>query len=145
MKKNCFVLAIVFALMFSSCGYSQEDLEKSRSEGYAKGYSDGRYDCLAESEIDINLIYEEGYNDGYTYGTFKNHCDIMDELHNIIEDAETYVSDNSEWSLYEAMQIVGLIHGYMVSYDPSEKSTQQEYYDAIDSLYLFAEYFDSLK
>ena len=64
------VLVVCLALfVLSSCGYSQDDLDRARAESYeeglAAGYQSGYEDGFSEGKSDG---YSEGKSDGYTDG-----------------------------------------------------------------------------
>lgn len=51
--KRILLMLLIITFIFSACGYSQEDLDKARNDGYAQGYDEG---------------YEKGHLAGYREG-----------------------------------------------------------------------------
>lgn len=73
MKKIFLLVCVVITIMFTSCGYSKEDLIRAENEAYQEGFEEG-YD-LAKYEDKGELerfkseygdaAYQAGYEDGY--------------------------------------------------------------------------------
>ena len=76
MKKVVYLLCLIVAMMFASCGYSEEDLARAEYEGYQEGFKEGynlaKYEAVGEIERAINenneAAYEYGYDQGYDAG-----------------------------------------------------------------------------
>ena len=145
MKRTLFLWCFVMAILLTSCGYSQEDLDAARASGYEDGYIDGYYNAQVECADETSSARDYGYDEGYSDGYDDGYTESKYNLEAAKSDAERYARNNSEWSLYEALQIVGIVHGYMETDDPTDAPTQREYLDAIDTLYLFGDFFDARK
>lgn len=63
--KRVIVLCLIFTLIFSGCGYTENDLNAAREEGYKVGYEIGYEEG---KEDGFNEGNEEGYNKGYDDG-----------------------------------------------------------------------------
>lgn len=69
MKRAFCIVACIFLL--SGCGYSEDDIERAKNDGYEMGYSDGYDDGYdrgweaKEEELLFEPSYEDGYSEGY--------------------------------------------------------------------------------
>lgn len=75
MKKSFLLVCVVITIMFTSCGYSKEDLARAESKGYAAGFEEGydlaKYEAKGELESAMynqDSAYEAGYERGYEEG-----------------------------------------------------------------------------
>lgn len=133
MKNKLLALLLIFSVFLTSCGYSKADLEAARQAGYNDGYYDGRTDTLSECE--------EAFAQGYDEGCSDTISDLDSIFAEVVEEIESDVRDKANCTVYEALQIVGVRHGHMRS--DGTWDSYEEYLEAIDTLYFFADYFDS--
>ena len=138
MKKFISVFTVFILLVFSL-------LSCSPKKTYDDGFEDGYSEASSKYEDHYSRGVESGYDIGYDEGYATAEADHEKDILNAVERACRYASYNSEWGLYEALQIVGVRQGFMSLGDGSEMPTDQEYTDAIKTLYLFCEFFDSEK
>lgn len=139
MKKLIIVLvSLALVVCLVSCGNI-----RTYDDGFEDGYEEGFFDATLE----FDHVYSRGFDNGYEIGFEDGYISAEDEheydVQSAAERADMYASYNSEWSVYEALQIVGVKHGFMSPGEDTDMPTNQEYKDAIKTLYLFCEFFDS--
>lgn len=99
-----------------------------------------RYDNEYEEE---SFSWEDGYEAGYDEG-FYDGCNAgFDEMEGIVEAAIDYVIENGGWHPGdEALPIIEM-YRTKISYHPDGSlPTKEEYYEAINSLIYFYEFFE---
>ena len=104
-----------------------EALESLYDEGYEEGSSSGYYTGYDEG-------YSEGYSKGYDEGYNEGYSEVMAHFENIIEyDAIHYAREYSIFHPEEALCIID-------DYENGEPVTEEDYNEAIESLYRYCEY-----
>lgn len=95
-------------------------------------------------------LYTENYgsihpvDDLYSYnfenGSNDNDTLIFNGTREIIEHAEYYARQQTGWSVYEAIQEIGVINGHVQG---DSNLTKSEYKEVVDTLYFFYEHLNS--
>ena len=135
MKRYFFVIAVIAILIcgLSSCGKSDYVRDQEAKEeaiyqrGYEDGYDEGRYDG-----------YEDGYDEGYFYGYEDGYNDSKSD---IVIEAIFYAKEKGGWHPEEALMIIDAYRNKEPFYEDGSSPSKQDYYDAIDSLIYFFEFF----
>jgi hypothetical protein len=134
---------LVFSVssMFTSCNkpkevkvddsYYLEDYNDGYDEGYDEGYYEGYYEG-----------YDEGHYDGIYYDWEENIHEIAVELE---YDAIHYAVENGGWHPEEAWMIIEAYQNNEPFYKDGSPPSKQDYFDAIDSLIYFYDYFYSAR
>ena len=139
MKK---LIAVLVSLALVVCMVSCGNI-RTYDDGFEDGYDEGYFDATLEFEN----MYSRGFDNGYEIGFEDGYLSAEDEheldVQSAAERADKYASYYSEYGLYEALQIVGVKNGFMSPGEDTDMPTNQEYKDAIKTLYLFCEFFDS--
>ena len=126
-KLHKIMLALTLCIMcLSSC--QKKDTHKEEYYGdYHDGYVDGYNDAISEN--DVYKAYCEGYNDAY--GRFE---------YVVLPDAIDYVQKYSKWHPEEALDIIDAYESGELAFG-SMKVSEDDYKEAIKSLYLYYEYY----
>lgn len=142
MKKSFAALLILIAAVFlMSCG----------SNGYYdQGYADGRADGRLEAELELydkrfESGYDAGWEDGYSVGYDSWFDHPVDPAKYFEDEAVQYAAKNSGWHPEEAWSIIEAYHNSDPFWEDGSPPSKQDYYDAIDSMIYFYEYFYSAK
>ena len=150
--KLLFIISIAFFL-FTACGSSESALDAARNEGYQSGYDDGYSDGFYDGHDDRDSStyndsyyngYEAGKSDSYDSAYYDGYYDGYDDCYRdfctiIYDDAENY-SCESGCHPEDALAIIDSYEG-RTTYWEGPLPTEEEYHDAIESLYYFYEYF----
>lgn len=119
-------LCAILFFCLSSC--SGEDAFDDEDNGdYYDGYVDGYNDAVSEN--DVYEAYRDGYNDAYY--RFED---------GVLSDAIDYVQKYSKWHPEEALYIIDAYESGELAFGKMELS-EDDYKEAINSLYLYYEYF----
>lgn len=121
MKKLLICLCLV--LLLTSCNLNNKTSSSSWEKGFDEGFSQG-----------FDEGFDEGYYEGYNEG--------FDEILNVIYEAESYAADNGGWHPYEAMWVIEMYQTKKSYYPDGSLPTKEEYYNAINSLIYFYEFFE---
>lgn len=128
------ILAMVAIQVVPSILHDKENRdtveEEVREEIYLSGYDAGYSDADTDFFEGYDYGYDEGYNEGYDEGYNEGFSDMEWEF----EEAVDHARDYSEWHPEEAAM---LIEEYQ---NGTGEYTEEEYLDAIESLYRFFEY-----
>lgn len=139
MKK---LIAVLVSLALVVCLVSCGNI-RTYDDGFEDGYDEGYFDAKLELEDTYSRGYDRGYDIGYDDGYLSAEDEHEYDVQSAAERADEYAFSNSEYGLYEALQIVGVKQGFMSPGEGSDIPTNQEYKDAVKTLYLFCEFFDS--
>ena len=124
-KIYSFLFSVFLVFSLTSC-FSQESYTDD-SSSVDLAYDDGYYD---------------GYDDGYYDGSEEGWYDNIDEIGWFFEEeAVHYAAEHGGWHPEEAW---GLIEAYQNNepfYEDGSPPSKQDYFDAIESLIYFYEYF----
>ena len=114
------MLAVFCAILADFSGKHSQPMEENRT-----------YDSSYEAGLSIgkDIGYEEGHSDGYATIRFSR------------SDAEHYACSNSLYHPEEAMMIIDAFENNEPFWSNGEAPSQQDYMDAVRSLYYFYEYF----
>lgn len=122
MKKFLFVaLCISLCLCLTAC---------ESEDSYLNVYEDGYYDASVEFSEHSHEMYEEGYKEAYR--DFSEGIIWYEAIH--------YARQFSEWSPEEAMCVIDAYESGTLYYG-SLPITEQDYKEAVESLYHYYEYF----
>lgn len=143
MKNNAWILVLPVILIFfvASCQSEQYD------DGYWHGYDAGYEAAIEEmgydeaSSDDFDAWY--GEREAYDQGKIDGMQTVYRILKKEIFDVCSYSINDSPWSAYEASQIVGVVHGFLVNPEGEPMPTQQEYKEAVETLFHFYMYFET--
>jgi len=91
MKKVFGLMCVIVAVILASCGYSKEDVETARKEGYDQGYADAEYYLQPDIWDAEENAAERGYEYGYEIGYDDGYYDCLEE-HGLVE--STFDPDN---------------------------------------------------
>ena len=141
MKKHAAIFAVmILAVCFlSACG--KGTYEEGYADGYDEGYSDAEFEMEYLMEDEFLDGYDIGYDDGYDEGSDDGWVDNIDEIGWFFEEeAVHYAREHSEWHPEEAMGIIEAYQNREPLYDNAIPN-EEEYLEAIESLYRFYEYF----
>ena len=90
MKRFAIILCIVLVTVLSACGYSEDDLEDARLEGYQQGYGDGYEAGSIEG-------YKLGYDYGYTCGSENEHSQTASPINPVSMPASGTILSGTEY------------------------------------------------
>ena len=124
MKKWVAILSVLALIVCSSCS--------GKIHSYEDGYDDGFRDGRSEGEY---YGYEDGYEDGYEIGNenYREHGWWFEEQ------AVARAREYSSFHPVEAMEVIDAYENNKPIY--GSIPTEDDYNDAIKSLYYFYEYF----
>lgn len=123
MKRYFFVIAVIAILI---CGLS----------------SCGKSDYVRDQEAKEEAIYQRGYEDGYDEGYFYGYEDgYNDGESDIVIEAIFYAKEKGGWHPEEAWMIIEAYRNKEPFYEDGSSPSKQDYYEAIDSLIYFFEFF----
>ena len=132
------IAALCTVLLFALCCFASCD-RPTYEDGYIEGYSDG----YSAAESDMEYLSEEEFEDGYDIGYEDGYFDAEDEYSDydwLEHEAAHYAREYSEWHPVEAMEIIDAYQNNE-PLDGDGIPSEEEYLDAIESLYRFYEYF----
>ena len=126
MKKHISIILILSLLLsFTACGYSQEDLDAARAEGFSEGYDKG-YDAGYQSQHDLcKDVYEiESMN-----------------IDDIIDYVEFYL-DEEIFTREEAQSFA--IYAFQKGYDNRKRGIWDDMTEELVDGYYFTDFEESL-
>lgn len=137
---NLFMFAMVLVVLLASCG--TETYEDGYEAGYIDGYAEAQLEVGDLCEKEFSDGYEMGYDDGFVEGSEEGWIDNIEEPARYIEEeAVHYAREHSGCHPEEAMVIIYSYQNKELLHDDRSLPTQDEYIEAIESLYRFYEYF----
>ena len=89
-----------------------------------------------------NNSFDEGFNEGFEEGYYEGYNEGFDEISNVIYEARSYAADNGGWHSDEAMSVIKMYQTKKSYYPDGSLPTKEEYYNAINSLIYFCEFFE---
>lgn len=117
------IVAVIASLVLPACS------TQTYEDGYREGYQDARFEIESEYDLYVAERYLEGYSDGYS------------RIKDSFSDAEYYACDHSVYHPEEAMWIIDTYESCEPYWRNGAPITEQEYMDAVKSLYYFYEYY----
>lgn len=124
-KYFALICIICLILCLSACGYTQEDLDTARAEGYAEGYENG-YDAGYETKHDLcNEVHE---------------IDSMN-INDIIKYAEDYLGEEI-FTREEAQSFA--IYAFQKGYDNRKRGIWDDMTEELVDGYYFTDFEESL-
>ena len=125
MRKVAALVVVCFIVMCSLSACSKETYDDAYEDGYNDGYSDAEF----EMEDRLQDWYDFGYDEGQMDG------------HLLEEEAIEYVREHCDFHPEEAMEVIEAYHDNKPFWGDDSPPSHEEYLEAIESLYLFYEYF----